>query len=148
MTSLIPREPFNITTLRQQMDDLFDHFFPFSTSMEAVAPNHGISVDVIDKGKAYRLKANIPGVSAKDLDVRVLEDSVVINGTYQEEKEEKQEQYVVKERRSGSFTRTVPFREPLQAEMAEAKFKDGVLELMLPKQDVEKRQGRQLKIQD
>ena len=148
MSYLIPRDPFNISTLRQQVDDLFDHFFPFSTSMEAMVENHGLSVDVIERGNEYHLKANIPGVTANDLDVRVTENSVEIKGTYQEEKEEKQEQYIVRERRGGTFRRSIPFREPINADEAKAKFREGVLELTLPKLDAEKRSGRQLRIEE
>ncbi|MDW7650670.1 MAG: Hsp20/alpha crystallin family protein [Bacillota bacterium] len=148
MPYLVPREPFNITGLRRQMDDLFDHFFPLSTALSVGNdPAAEVSVDVIDNQESYLVKANIPGVAAKDLDVRVTEEHVVIGGSYSEEKEEKEDTYLLRERRSGSFTRVLPFRESINPDKAKARFKDGVLELTLPKADKNKKQGRQLHIE-
>ncbi len=147
MAYLIPRQPFKITTLRRQMDDLFDEFFPFSGLTEAQEAGAGISVDVLDNGKEYIVKANVPGLSSKDLDVRVGDEGVTIKGPFSEEKEDTQQNYLVRERRAGSFLRTIPLS-AIDPDLAKAKFKDGVLELSIPKQEPEKRLGRQLSIEE
>lgn len=149
MPYLVPRDPFTVSTLRRQMDDLFDHFFPLTTS-PATADGAGVnvSVDVIENGNTYLVKANIPGVAAKDLDVRVTDEHVIIAGSYTQEKEEKEEKYILRERRSGSFTRAIPFHQNINPDQAKATFKDGVLELTLPKAEKEKERGKQLQIEE
>lgn len=146
MSYLVPRDPFNISLIRRQMDELFDHFFPFSNRMMLEAET-AVSVDVVDNGNEYVVKANVPGIAAKDLDVRVTEDRVVIKGTFTEEKEDKQQNYILRERRSGSFTRSIAL-ENANPDKAKAKFKDGVLQLVIPKKDEQRQVGRQLKIEE
>jgi HSP20 family protein len=146
MAYLIPRDPLNITTFRRQMEDMFDQFFPFS-GLTVLKGETGLQVDVVDEGNAYLVRANVPGLNAKDLDVRVNEEGVTIKGAFSEEKEDKKQNYLVRERRSGSFVRTIalPNGDP---DKANAKFKDGVLELTVPKREGDKRQGRQLLIEE
>ncbi|MBS4007872.1 MAG: Hsp20/alpha crystallin family protein [Clostridium sp.] len=146
MAYLVPRDPFNITTLRRQMDDMFDQHFPFS-ALAVLKGETGLQVDVVEEDKAYLVRANVPGLAAKDLDVRVNEEGVTIKGAFSEEKEDKKQNYLLRERKSGSFMRTIalPNSDP---EKAVAKFKDGVLELVVPKQEADKRQGRQLLIEE
>ena len=146
MAYLIPRDPFNVSTLRRQMDDMFDQFFPFS-GITLLKGETGIQIDVVDEGNAYLVTANVPGLNAKNLDVRVSEEGVTIKGAFSEENEEKKQNYLVRERRSGSFMRTIsiPDSDP---DKAIAKFKDGVLELTVPKREANKREGRQLLIEE
>jgi len=147
MAYLVPRDPFNISSLRRQMEEMFDQFFPFSGPPELRAPAGGVMIDVLEDDKEYLIKANVPGFSAKDVEVRVSEDGVTIKGNYNEEKEEKKQNYLVRERRSGSFQRTIALQH-IDPDGAKAKFKDGVLELTVPKQDPGKRLGRQLEIEE
>ncbi len=146
MANLIPRDPLNISTFRRQMDDMFDHFFPFS-SITVLKNETGLQVDVVDEGGAYLVRANVPGLTAKDLDVRVSEEGVTLKGAFSEEKEDKKHNYLVRERRSGSFTRTIPLPNS-DPDKANAKFKDGVLEVVVPKLEMDRRQGRQLLLED
>jgi len=146
MAYLIPRDPFNVTTLRRQMDDMFDQFFPFS-GLSVLKGETGLQVDVADEGNAYLVTANVPGLNAKNLDVRVSEEGVTIKGAFNEEKEDKKQNYLVRERRSGSFARTIPLPHS-DPDKATAKFKDGVLELTVPKREADKREGRQLLIEE
>jgi HSP20 family protein len=146
MAYLIPRDPFNVAALRRQMDDMFDQFFPFS-GLTMLKGETGLQVDVVDEGNAYLVRANVPGLNAKNLDVRVSEEGVTIKGAFSEEKEDKKQNYLVRERRSGSFIRTIPLPNS-DPDKANAKFKDGVLELTVPKLDADKREGRQLLIEE
>jgi HSP20 family protein len=146
MAYLIPRDPFNVAALRRQMDDMFDQFFPFS-GLTMLKGETGLQVDVMDEGNSYLVRANVPGLNAKNLDVRVSEEGVTIKGAFSEEKEDKKQNYLVRERRSGSFVRTIPLPNS-DPDKANAKFKDGVLELTVPKLDADKREGRQLLIEE
>ena len=96
-------------------------------------------VDVVDRDDEIIVKAEVPGVDKKDLDISVTENTVSIEGsTSHEEKEEKGDYYRC-EMSSGSFARVVPLPADVDAEKASSKFKDGVLELTLPKMKKAKR---------
>ena len=106
-------------------------------SMESRIPR----VDVIDRDGEIAVKAELPGVDKKDLDVSLTEDSVTIKAsTRQEEKEEKGD-YYRSEISRGEFSRTVSLPATVDASRAKASFKDGILELLLPKTEVRKRRS-------
>lgn len=90
-------------------------------------------VDVIDREGEVVVKAEIPGVTKEDLEVSVDESTVTIKGqTSHEEKEEKGDYYRTEIRR-GAFSRTIALPREVDASQARAAFKDGILELTLPK---------------
>lgn len=96
-------------------------------------------VDVIDRDEEVLVRAEVPGVDKKDLEISVSENSVTINGkTSHEEKEEKGSYYRCEVSR-GVFTRTVALPSDVDADKAKTTFKDGVLELTLPKVTKSKR---------
>jgi HSP20 family protein len=109
--------------------------FPELALPELKAPK----VDVLDREGEIVVKAEIPGVDKKDIDISVGEDSVTIKGeTRKEEKEEKGDYYRCEISR-GSFSRTVALPAAVDGAKATASFKDGVLELTLPKLKATKR---------
>lgn len=134
----------------EDLDHFFDQFlrrnwlrpwrfewpsFPELALPELKAPK----VDVIDRDGEVLVKAEIPGVDRKDLDISVGDDSVTIKGeTRTEEKEEKGDYYRCEISR-GSFSRTVALPAAVDGGKASATFKDGVLELTLPKIKAAKR---------
>lgn len=102
-------------------------------------------VDVIDRDDEVFVRAEIPGVEKDHLDVSISENSVTIKGeTRREAKEEKGEYYRC-EISQGSFSRTVALPDFVNTETCKATFKDGVLELVLPK--IEKAKRRSIKIE-
>jgi len=97
------------------------------------------SVDVIDRDSEILVRAELPGVDKKDLDVSLTEDTVSIKGSTQHEEKEEKGDYYRRETSSGSFTRTVALPSDIDSANVKATFKDGVLELKLPKQKASKR---------
>lgn len=90
-------------------------------------------VDVIDRDEEIVVRAEVPGVDKKDLEISVTEDAVTITGkTILEEKEEKGS-YCRCEVTRGTFSRTVGLPGDVDADKAKTFFKDGMLELTLPK---------------
>jgi HSP20 family protein len=79
------------------------------------------------------IKASLPGVKAKDLNISVTGDVLTLRGEVQEEKETEGAQYHLKERRSGSFTRSITLPAAVVADKADARFDDGILTLRLPR---------------
>ena len=106
---------------------------PFETTMP--------SVDVLDRDNEILVKANLPGVEKKDIDISLTKSSVTIKGlTSHEEKEEKGDYYRC-EISKGSYMRTLALPADVDDKKAKAKFKDGVLELTLPKLEVAERRS-------
>jgi HSP20 family protein len=133
-----------------EMERIFDEYFPrgwirrwewpafpeFARRMELRMPK----VDVIDRDDEVVVHAEIPGVDKKDLDISVAGNALTIKGkTSREEKEEKGDFYRCEISR-GSFARTVNLPAEVDTTQARASFRDGVLELKLPKKPEAKRQ--------
>jgi len=143
----------------EEMDRMFDRWFDYAlprgllrsfrqlpswgelAPLEARMPK----VDVVDRDDEVLVRAEIPGVEKDNLDVSISENTVTIKGeTKHEEKEEKGEYYRC-EISQGAFARTVTLPDYVDTEKSKAKFKDGVLELTLPK--IEKAKRHSIKIE-
>jgi HSP20 family protein len=90
-------------------------------------------VDVIDRDTEVIVKAELPGVTKENLDVSLAENTVTIKATTQHEEKEERGQYYHRETSRGEFQRTVMLPAEVKEEQAKATFKDGILELTLPK---------------
>lgn len=100
---------------------------------------------MIDREAEILVRAGIPGVEKQDLDVSVNENSVTIKGATRREKKEEKGDYYRHELSEGNFCRTVGLPSAVDGTRAKANFKDGVLELTLPK--VEKTPRHSVKIE-
>jgi HSP20 family protein len=138
----------SFATLRQEMDRLFDQFsrgFPFTPSwrrslelpqpwrFETAFGMAAPAVDVIDKGKTLELTAELPGLDAAGVEVTVSGGVLTIKGEKREEREEKEKNYYLSERRYGSFQRSFQLPEGIDQEKIEATFEKGVLTASVPK---------------
>jgi len=94
-------------------------------------------IDVHEDEKAVYLKAEIPGMEEKDIDVTLKENMLTISGEKKEEKteEDKNQSYRYCERRFGSFSRTIELPDAINAEAVKASYKNGVLKVELPKSE-------------
>ena len=145
MGAMAPWAPFE--TLRREIDRVFDSVgggaWPFAFGRPAfsldlpwpreakwaLAP----AVDVSEKDKEFEITAELPGLSEKDVEVKLSNGNLVIKGEKKEEKEEREKDYYVSERRFGSFVRSFPIPEGVDAGKIEAAFAKGVLTIKLPK---------------
>ncbi len=91
--------------------------------------DHSLAVNLREEEAAYVLSALVPGLSAEDLDIQVLEDVVRIQGQYPSD----DSVFLMRELPQGGFQRTLRLPVNLQADKVDAKITDGVLELRLPK---------------
>ncbi len=104
------------------------------------------AVDIFEEGNDVVIKAEIPGVKKEDLDVNLSEDTITIIGEKRsEEKVERKDFYRV-ERSAGSFTRKCQLPAEIQPDKAKASFKDGTLEVRIPKTEAAKEKVRKLTI--
>jgi HSP20 family protein len=122
-----------LTSLRREMDRLFDNFFergPLATgSTGAFEP----AVEVADSNEHVTVKVQVPGVSKDNLHVDIAENALTLRGELQTEENTKGKQYYRQEFRYGAFSRTIPLPPGLQADRATAQLKDGVLTITIPK---------------
>ncbi len=93
------------------------------------------SVDVEDQGKDYRVAADLPGYNKEDVNIEVTDDSLVIEAKKSQAQEDKQKNYVRKERMAQTFYRRVELPEKVVSDDAKASLKDGILEIILPKKE-------------
>jgi HSP20 family protein len=91
------------------------------------------SLDVAEDDKAFRVSVELPGMSDKDVAVTVEDRTLTIRGEKKEEKEKKDKDVFRRERAYGSFRRTIELPGDVDAAKIEARFKDGVLAIDLPK---------------
>lgn len=96
-------------------------------------------VDVADGDKEVVVKAELPGVDRNDIELTLTESSLRINAKLCSEQEIKEDDYVRREISRGEFTRTVPLPATVQAEKAQASFKDGMLTIRLQKAETSRR---------
>ena len=102
-------------------------------------------VDVIDRENEIIIHAELPGVNKDDLDVTMTENTVSIRATTKQEKKEEKGEYFRREMSRGEFQRTIPLPVNVDAENAKASFKDGIMELKLPK--VKKTKRKTIKVE-
>ncbi len=141
-------DPFD--ALHREIDRLFDDFMGrgfdlarfgdfFTDRSSAFNPR----VDVTENEKEIKIAAELPGLDEKDIEVSLSGDLLTISGEKKAEKEDKRENYYRMERSYGSFQRSVALPVEVDAEKVEATFKNGVLQITLPKlhpeQEVKKR---------
>jgi HSP20 family protein len=123
-------------TLRQQMDQLFDELVPVTRSASLSKGNRNAWVPAIELKNTDTeliLRAELPGINAKDLDIQVSREAVSISGEYKTETESKEGRVIRSEFRYGSFHRVIPLPVVVRNDEVKAEFKDGILNLSLPK---------------
>ncbi len=92
-----------------------------------------IPVDVLDNGTEVVVKASLPGVRPEDVAISVLKNTLTIKAALDEEDDIRGATYLRRERKASAFIRTISLPVPVIAEQAEARYKNGVLTLTLPK---------------
>ncbi len=91
------------------------------------------AIDLSEDEKAYKISAELPGIDAKDIDVSVTGDMLVLKGEKRQEKEEKDKNYHFSERTYGSFQRAFELPSSVDRNKVAADFSKGVLTITLPK---------------
>lgn len=95
--------------------------------------SHGLALDVEEGSDGYTLRANLPGVKLEDIDISIHEDALTITAETVSEQVDESSRLVIRERRSGKFTRSLRFPVDVHGEAVEASFDNGVLEILVPK---------------
>ncbi|MGC1954031.1 MAG: Hsp20/alpha crystallin family protein [Gammaproteobacteria bacterium] len=145
------RLPAPLGEMERMMEQAFEQTFgpgwmrPWQragSSLRSLAAPEGQMprVDVVDRDEDVLIRAELPGVKKEDVDLSMTDDRVTIRATVSREEAEEKGDYYHRELSRGMFSRTVPLPCAVQGDKAKATFKDGVMELLLPKVEASKRQ--------
>jgi HSP20 family protein len=131
-----PWRPFReLEEMERRFEDIFGR--PFAPAVWRRFPVREMAwapaVEVFEKEDKFVVKADLPGVKEKDIDVSIEGDMLTIKGEKQSESEVKEESYYCCERSYGSFYRSISLPSKVDAGKIEADYEDGVLEVTLPK---------------
>jgi HSP20 family protein len=124
-------QPFTeIETLRQQLDKVFDQRAATRDNSEAAWMP---ALELVDSGDNFVLKAQLPGIDPKDIDVQATPEAISISGERRYENTDEKSGYVRSEFRYGKFHRVLTLPAHIQNDSVQAEYKDGILMLTLPK---------------
>lgn len=134
-----------VSRMEREMEDLFGRFVRGVPGREAEPLVWSPAIDVIDRKDEFQLRADLPGLTEKDIEVTVKDGALTLRGQRAEEKETKEgEEYYCCERWSGAFSRTLTLPQGVNAEKVSASFKNGVLEVHIPK--TKEAEGKRIEI--
>lgn len=139
--------PDVLQSFRSEVDRMFDRFsstfgFPSLRRMSDAESTWGyetsfnlaaLAVDVVEDDKAYKISAELPGMSEKDIDVSLTSDLLVIKGEKRQERDDKGKNRYISERSYGSFVRSFSLPDGVDRDQISADFSKGVLTITLPK---------------
>ena len=124
-----------IDQFRQDMNDIFNHFFsdtgldPFSDERHSFSP----CLDIRETDKEYIVECELPGMDEKDIDLTLSDDILTIRGEKKQQVRDENGDYYCLERSYGRFERNLPLPEDADADHIDASFKKGILKLRVPK---------------
>jgi HSP20 family protein len=143
-------------SFRGEMDRLADRFgFPSLRRMFDMEPAwrpmssftfSAPAIDMSEDDKAYKISAELPGLDAKDVDVSVSGNTLVLKGEKRQEKEEKEKNYYFSERAYGSFQRAFELPASVDQSKILADFSKGVLTITLPKTPEAQKQQKKIEV--
>jgi len=138
-------DPFReAISLRDAMNSLLQESFVRPGGMQGQNGLGTLPLDVTETENDFVVKASLPGVKPEDVQITVHGDTLTIRGESKAEDEKKGEHWHLRERRYGSFQRSVALSTPVNSDQAQAHYEHGVLTLTLPKSEAAR--PRQIKV--
>jgi len=145
-TELAPFGEFE--RMRRDMDGLLDSFFEGGPRSRSEERGEWLpSLDVSETKNELVVKAEVPGMDAKDIDISLSDGVLTIKGEKKEEKEEKEANYHLVERSYGAFARSVQLPKEVRDGKISASYKDGILKITLPKSEEAKKKEIKIKVE-
>jgi HSP20 family protein len=105
------------------------------------------AVDIMDREQEIVVRAELPGVSKEDLSIQVGDNTLTVRGRTRSYDEDRHEDYVCREMTHGEFYRTLSLMSDVDSTATRAAFKDGILEVRLPKRESGKRRSVEIKVE-
>lgn len=128
----------------------FNRYFDHRVSGIPVTGHHAVKnswyipLDAVEEGDDLLVRASVPGVKPEDIEVTIEDGILSIKGETKAEQEVKEAEFLMRERRSGSFHRSVRLPDSVDADKAETGYENGVLTIKFPK--VEAKKAKRLEI--
>jgi len=132
MTKVVRWTPMNPVNLFNEFDRLFERPSTRTTAEWSIA------LDVAENDDNYLVKATVPGVNPDDLEITLEDDVLTLKGEFLREEEAEDVKYHVRERRYGSFNRSIRFPVSVNGDAVEATYTNGILSLNIPKAEAVK----------
>lgn len=149
----IGRESNPFSSLQNEINRVFDDFL--NNGMQgtqllpatwAANPLNAPAVDIVETDKSIKVEAELPGMDEDDVEVTINDNYLTIKGEKKASKEDKDENYVRRERYYGSCQRTIALPETANADKAKASFRKGVLWVEIPKKEEAVKPSKKLEI--
>src|ERR687896_544421 len=137
-------EPFRELRQMQENMDRPRRSFGHGEGEEGNVEHWAIPLDVVQQGDNIIVKASVPGVNPEDIDVSIENDILIIRGQTKEEREHQEGNYLMRERRSGSFYRALRLPDTVDSDQAQPHYEHGVLSITFPMMELKK--AKQLKV--
>jgi HSP20 family protein len=134
----------DMVSLRDAMNALLQDSFVRPGAAPGAGGIATLPLDVHETDAEFVIKASLPGVKPEEVQITVHGDTVTVRGETKAEEEKKGQTWHLRERRQGSFQRSVSLATPIDSDKAQARFEHGVLTLTLPKS--EKARPKQIKV--
>ena len=137
--AIVRWEPFrDLLSLQERMNRQFDDSFRGARGSDedwALGGSWAPAVDIYEQDGNIVLKAELPGIDPKDVDVRVENNTLTLRGERKHDQEVKRENYHRVERTYGAFTRSFTLPNVVDTNNIKAEYRDGVLRMTLPKRE-------------
>jgi len=135
--AIVKWDPFrDLLTTQREFDRLFrEGFSPWFGETELSTRSWAPPVDIYETDNDIVLKAELPGMDPKDVEIRVEDNTLYLKGERQHEKEVKEQNYHRVERSYGSFARSFSLPNSINADKVKAEYKEGLLTLTMPKRE-------------
>lgn len=140
MADIMRRSFTPMQNLRREVDRLFTEFFPTREEGDSdfLSAVWSPRMDLSETDDTYYVKVDLPGLTKEDITVSVKNHQLIISGERKSETRKEGENFLRVERSHGSFYRSIPIPETAKVDEVAAKFKDGVLNIHIPKTAEEK----------
>jgi len=132
MAKVVRWTPVNPVNLFNEFDRLFER--PLASSASELS----IALDVAESNDTYLVKATVPGINPDDLEITLEDDVLTLKGEILRDEEVEEAKYHVRERRYGSFSRSIRFPVAVNGDAVEATYNNGILSLSIPKAEAVK----------
>jgi HSP20 family protein len=147
--TMIRWDPYReMLNLRQTMDRMFEDTFLWPARSQYEMSGGNLPLDIYQTKNDVVVKAALPGLKPEEVDISLSGETLTIKGEHREEKETREAEYIRREHRYGSFSRTVTIPVAIQSDKAQATFDNGILTLTLPKAEAVKPKQIKVKAKD
>ena len=133
--------------MRKEMDRFWDSFVPAALKRTDYSGEWFPPFDVSETKNEIVVKAEVPEMDPKDIDISLSNGALTIKGEKKQEREEKEEDYHLVERNYGSFIRSIMLPPEVKQDKINASYKNGVLKVVLPKSEEAKKKEVKIKVE-